>query len=192
MNRELLRSSQISCGFPINPGWQTQMARCLLTLQSARIPHESVKHGFSHFSLMHARLEGQSGSTKHSGWGAEREISCRKKSVLDIILSCGSPLVWLKLLFTYVSLERHTRTTTIIYPSKIAALTWSTVSVSISNETIRTCALRLMVNDPAGGIPCTRVMHNARVNTLSVLTCIEGRAILIPCASIVNLRWCGW
>ena len=124
----------------------------------------------------------------------KERFHAEKSMCWALILSYGSPFNWFKLLSTYVSLEAHTHTQLldIIYPSKIAALTWSTVSVSISNETIRTCALRLMVNDPAGGVPCTRVMHNARVNTLSVLTCIEGRAILIPCASIVNLRWCGW
>ena len=68
-----LRSSQISWGFPTSPGLQTHMARWFLTLHSAPIPQDSVKHGFSHFSFMHARWEGQSGSTKHSGWGAEKE-----------------------------------------------------------------------------------------------------------------------
>ena len=87
-----LRSSQISWGFPTSPGLQTHMARWFLTLHSAPIPQDSVKHGFSHFSFMHARWEGQSGSTKHSGWGAEKESVMQ---VRNLWTWCAVILDWL-------------------------------------------------------------------------------------------------
>ena len=87
-----LRSSQISWGFPTSPGLQTHMARWFLTLHSAPIPQDSVKHGFSHFSFMHARWEGQSGSTKHSGWGAEKESVMQ---VRNLWTSCAVIFDWL-------------------------------------------------------------------------------------------------
>ena len=87
-----LRSSQISWGFPTSPGLQTHMARWFLTLHSAPIPQDSVKHGFSHFSFMHARWEGQSGSTKHSGWGAEKESFMQ---VRNLWTWCAAIFDWL-------------------------------------------------------------------------------------------------
>ena len=71
------------------------MARWFLTLQSALIPQDNVKHGFSHFSFMHARWEGQSGSTKHSGWGAEKESFMQVKNPWTLLPHiCWPPINW--------------------------------------------------------------------------------------------------
>jgi len=67
---EILRSSQMLYGSPTYPTRQTQTARWLLALQSAFIPHFAVKQGSWHFSWIHARWIGHSGSEVHSGLGA--------------------------------------------------------------------------------------------------------------------------
>ena len=53
------------------------MALCLVTLHSAFTPQVVVKQGFWHFSLIHARWSGHSGSVVHSGFLAGRDkVSC--------------------------------------------------------------------------------------------------------------------
>lgn len=70
-----LRSSQIVYGSPMNPVRQTQIALWLLARQSAFNPQTVEKQGSWHFSCMHARWAGHSGSDVHSGLGAEMKVS---------------------------------------------------------------------------------------------------------------------
>ena len=69
-----LRSSQIVYGSPMNPVRQTQIALWLLARQSAFSPQTVEKQGSWHFSWMHARWAGHSGSEVHSGLGAENKV----------------------------------------------------------------------------------------------------------------------
>ena len=66
-----LRSSQMVYGSPTYPLLHIQSARWLLAVHCALSPHVVVKQGSWHFSWIHARLIGHSGSEVHSGLAAK-------------------------------------------------------------------------------------------------------------------------
>lgn len=59
--------AQLTKGSPVSPSKQVQIGIWFTTLHSAPNP-QAPKHGFSHFSLIQAKLLGQSGFIVHSGW----------------------------------------------------------------------------------------------------------------------------
>lgn len=58
--------TQLTKGSPVRPSKHVQIGIWFTTLHCAPIPQEP-KQGFSHFSLIQAKLLGQSGLIVHSG-----------------------------------------------------------------------------------------------------------------------------
>ena len=151
---------------------QTHIARWFLALHSALTPQVLVWHGSLHFSCIHARWKGHSGSDLHSGLGAEK-----------IIMRVG---------FTHAKcspIKFYNFTESCLCVGGV--LTWTAVGCRWANVTIRTSTNRLMIYDLAIRVSTTGISNDAGIDTLTILACIIKRAIVVNIASNRKLGW-GW